>query len=290
MCSACLTPYRRSDAPAQQPPDFLGLGAVARYGLRVKTCPTDGTLFTGRGKYCSDFCRKAKPCRGCGALKTGQSPFCEACRRDRTPSVELTHSEAWKARQATKDGRPRRKPAHGPEGLWWCAGCREWLSPRWFLLWKDIQKGRAAPPNCRACRSARGHATRLKTEFGMTPEAYIDLLLLQGGGCAICGGKPRSERLAVDHAHAEAGGDGMVRGLLCSKCNNELLTGIRHSARLASRAALYLTAPPARTRKPVPNAVSMTVDDLNALIALIDLTHPAARSLLDRLWLDIGAA
>ena len=120
----------------------------------------------------------------------------------------------------------------------------------------------------------------------MSAEEYVDLLLLQGGGCAICGGKPRTERLAVDHDHKT----NEIRGLLCSQCNNELLKGVRHSARLASRAAIYLTAPPARTGVPVGNAVSMTVDDMNALIAMIDMTHPDARELLDRLWLDLGAA
>jgi len=120
----------------------------------------------------------------------------------------------------------------------------------------------------------------------MSPQDYEALLALQGGGCAICGGHPRTERLHVDHDHKTS----EVRGLLCSACNRELLDGIRHSARLASRAAVYLTAPPARTGVPVANAVSVTVDDLNMLITAMDLDHPGAKALLDRLWLDLGAA
>lgn len=75
----------------------------------------------------------------------------------------------------------------------------------------------------------------------MTPEEYINLLLLQGGVCAICGGRPTSERLAVDHSHIT----GETRGLLCSHCNFELLKAAKHDSNILRRAADYLDHPPA---------------------------------------------
>lgn len=56
----------------------------------------------------------------------------------------------------------------------------------------------------------------LLRKYGVTPEAYAEMLAEQAGGCAACSrtnedGKP----LAVDHDHKT----GRVRALLCRKCN-----------------------------------------------------------------------
>lgn len=57
-------------------------------------------------------------------------------------------------------------------------------------------------------RAPRGQSTFL------SPEDYEALLQHQGGVCAICGRKPK-ERLVIDHSHSS----GLVRGLLCNRCN-----------------------------------------------------------------------
>ena len=44
---------------------------------------------------------------------------------------------------------------------------------------------------------------------------YEQMLVQQGGECAICGQKDKSFNLAVDHCH----GTKRIRGLLCSQCN-----------------------------------------------------------------------
>lgn len=61
----------------------------------------------------------------------------------------------------------------------------------------------------------------LKASYGMTLEQYKDLFESQSGVCAICN-EPETSRykgkirnLAVDHCHKT----GIVRGLLCNKCN-----------------------------------------------------------------------
>jgi hypothetical protein len=54
--------------------------------------------------------------------------------------------------------------------------------------------------------------SHLKRKYGLTLEAFDELLASQGGGCAICG---RTDADNVDHDHTS----GRVRGILCFNCN-----------------------------------------------------------------------
>lgn len=56
--------------------------------------------------------------------------------------------------------------------------------------------------------------------YGITPEQYKKMLLLQRGLCAICGRPPKKKSLNIDHDHAT----NRVRGLLCFVCNHKILT------------------------------------------------------------------
>lgn len=65
----------------------------------------------------------------------------------------------------------------------------------------------------------RDVAYRLWAKYGLTVANYDALLRKQRGCCAICKRKPKGGRkLAVDHCHDS----GMVRGLLCARCNTAL--------------------------------------------------------------------
>ena len=68
--------------------------------------------------------------------------------------------------------------------------------------------------------NGRYHATwHLHKRFGITVEDYDALLAKQKGVCAICGAMPTTKlRLPVDHNHQT----GMIRGLLCHKCNRAI--------------------------------------------------------------------
>ena len=71
--------------------------------------------------------------------------------------------------------------------------------------------------------SANRRKFNLAKNYGISLEEYNDLLRKQGSVCAICGQDEPSAhgrtgkqfRLAVDHCHDT----GVVRGLLCQKCN-----------------------------------------------------------------------
>lgn len=86
---------------------------------------------------------------------------------------------------------------------------------------------------------------RLKADFNITLEEYNALLEAQGGVCAICGTKAtgvrepgkREHSMYVDHDHAT----GVVRGLLCSRCNFGL-GQFRDSPELLLKAVEYLTS------------------------------------------------
>jgi hypothetical protein len=78
--------------------------------------------------------------------------------------------------------------------------------------------------------------TNVKAKYGISIEQYETMLKVQGGGCAICGEQCKTGKaLAVDHCHKT----GVVRGLLCGRCNKGLgLFGDRPG--LLRKAADYL--------------------------------------------------
>jgi hypothetical protein len=75
--------------------------------------------------------------------------------------------------------------------------------------WKEKNKERVA---------ARVREKSLVRNYGLTEAEYRIMLEKQHGGCAICGSN-RTRRghahLDVDHCHET----GIVRGLLCNRCN-----------------------------------------------------------------------
>ena len=65
----------------------------------------------------------------------------------------------------------------------------------------------------------RGRSSHLKRKFGLTLDQYDELLVQQGGVCAICEDPPEDGKaFHIDHDHET----GEVRGLLCLRCNNGL--------------------------------------------------------------------
>lgn len=127
-------------------------------------------------------------------------------------------------------------------GTKYCSGCKEVhpldrFSPDRHLrhgvshYCRESKQSRVTPATraanarlerARARRNPEAVARSNLKLSGMTPETYDALLQSQNGVCAICrqaetsrhwGGTLR--RLAVDHCHTT----GVIRGLLCARCN-----------------------------------------------------------------------
>ncbi|MFD8142586.1 endonuclease domain-containing protein [Streptomyces sp. NPDC059708] len=76
--------------------------------------------------------------------------------------------------------------------------------------------------------------------YGLATGEYGALFALQNGKCAICGGT-RKTNLDVDHCHKT----GLIRGLLCARCNRQLIArGARDNPTILRNAADYLENPP----------------------------------------------
>lgn len=128
--------------------------------------------------------------------------------------------------------RTKKVAAAAPPHTAFCAGCQS------FRDLIDFGKGAT---QCRACVSSAQHGAMIAKTYGITPAAYDALMRLQGGRCAICRARPKSKRLAVDHDHKT----GAVRGLLCSRCNHELMGAAWDSLAIAVALWHYLNTPPA---------------------------------------------
>ena len=154
--------------------------------------------------------------------------------------------------------RYRASPPDVPEDQRWCGKCQQAKPLTEFYKHTGSRGGYQGV--CKEC-SARNHKhwtqenrqkerfytqrARLRDKYGITIEAYNDLLARQGGKCAICGqseatihsGHPRL--MAVDHDHDT----GAIRGLLCNNCNRALgLFG--DSLTVLRRAVEYLSTSP----------------------------------------------
>ena len=68
-------------------------------------------------------------------------------------------------------------------------------------------------------------------------DGYDELLAAQGGGCAICGAKPKTRKLDIDHDHKTM----RIRGLLCVRCNRALPSWV--TVAWLEKAIVYLGGP-----------------------------------------------
>lgn len=68
-------------------------------------------------------------------------------------------------------------------------------------------------------RSPGKRSAQLKNRYGISLEVYNQMLEDQGGVCVLCRDEcVTGNNLSVDHHHET----GMVRGLLCRRCNTAI--------------------------------------------------------------------
>jgi len=197
--------------------------------------------------------RKLKPCQRCGGPKdrvARGTRLCQACHEDMQPiwqQRERERSVTKGAAQRRAAGIPQRNKKINADGDVWCARCTSYLPITRFQVLKSGPKAGTPSAYCRRCAKTYAHELRLKNAYGITTEQYENLLRIQDGRCAICRDRPRRYNLAVDHDHQT----GKIRGLLCKRCNHDLLGTARDSIEILERAVCYLESPPADTSLPV---------------------------------------
>ena len=117
-----------------------------------------------------------------------------------------------------------------------CTRCERKRQEKFFTS----PRGRICTDCQRKLRRQTARLNHVARTYGLTPEDYQRLLLHQDDRCAICRGS-RTYELHVDHDHAT----GLVRGLLCRRCN-KLLRDVRDSRVVLGRAITYLWQTPAK--------------------------------------------
>jgi hypothetical protein len=96
--------------------------------------------------------------------------------------------------------------------------CRE-CGRKSLFAWRRRNPEKYKAISRRNYHSARGQDTYYKRMYGVSKVEYDNTLAVQGGVCAACGGVNQDgRRLAVDHSHST----GIVRGILCGRCNSVL--------------------------------------------------------------------
>ena len=113
------------------------------------------------------------------------------------------------------------------------AKAQQWRedNPERYQAW--LKQNRTINKERRRETDRRGH---LRRKYGLAIEVYEFLCVAQSGRCAIC--SEPAEKLHVDHEHET----GLVRGLLCGKCNKAIGL-LNDDPGLLRSAASYLAKP-----------------------------------------------
>lgn len=151
-----------------------------------------------------------KKCNECGEMKPqdafslgstyrgGRNPVCKICKQE--------YGRQWRKdnNEKSRGGAKKQREKHPHRA-------KEWKekNPVYDREWKAKNQDKLM-------------SNRLKNKYGITSEQYDQMVVDQGGRCAVCLeiplGRKGHSKLNVDHDHLS----GVVRGLLCGKCNMAL--------------------------------------------------------------------
>lgn len=140
-----------------------------------------------------------KPCMKCGVVKPLDAFYAQAGMRDGY------RNDCKECMTAYRKSRYRNDPDVAKRRV------REWRERNPEKYREGQRRYREEHGERRRERDRAGHLSRT---YGLTPADYDFLVSVQGGRCAICD-KADSKGLHVDHDHRT----GLVRGLLCGRCN-----------------------------------------------------------------------
>jgi hypothetical protein len=105
-----------------------------------------------------------------------------------------------------------------------CSRCSETKDAIRSFYKRSKTAGGGREAVCKDCRRNQDHGRKwrdIRLRYGLSPEAYLDLLESQNRQCYICTitvEETKEGTLCLDHCHTT----GRVRGFLCNKCNTAL--------------------------------------------------------------------
>lgn len=149
--------------------------------------------------------------------------------------------QLWRERTHCKRGHeytPENVYINPSSGARQCVACLKIIRPRCKKMGREYMNNAQTAWRKRNPEKVRENdrIQNLKG-FGLTVSDYDQMLVAQGGVCAICKKQCSSgRRLHVDHDHKT----GVVRGLLCGRCN-PALGAFDDSPALLAAAITYLT-------------------------------------------------
>jgi hypothetical protein len=184
-----------------------------------------------------------KKCTLCGREKSLE--YFDVDRRSRdgrtSKCIECRREYNMAAYYRKRDGLPGLRPAPVAPGVAKvCADCKVLQPLDRFVLSKKSLDGRGS--YCKPCHNVRSRASRernggsrtyhLTRRYGITSAEVNAMIEAQGGVCLLCRERKPEH---VDHDHVT----GVVRGVLCSCCNQGL-GNFRDSAGALRKAIDYL--------------------------------------------------
>jgi Recombination endonuclease VII len=184
-------------------------------------------------------------------VETNETKHCPKC--DTTKPRELFHRSASRG--------------DGLRG--WCKTCTVTSTAAYDA--NNANKVRVYRAAYKAKNVAATRAEAYMRTYGLSPEQFEDMGCAQDWRCAICSVPFESFRPAphVDHCHST----GVVRGLLCPRCNS-MLGQAQDSTEILGKAISYLTA--AGTQAPRQRRGKLMVDA--GIVERIDAALATART------------
>ena len=169
-------------------------------------------------KWCRDCCT-VKPLAEFSPNKRSREGVTSYCK----PCLLLRHRGYREARRTGPRTRVTRAMTPDSDTQKWCASCATMQAREAFGKNRTMADGLTA--YCKPCHTKRGAESRernggarnyhLMRRYGITVADYDRLVAEQGGLCALCRDRAPEH---VDHDHVT----GLVRGVLCSCCNQGL--------------------------------------------------------------------